>query len=67
MDIKELKEKPNSELRKLLIQQKEALLKQRFAHAQGDLANPHSIHKVRRTIARILTILNQQKTHKTNN
>lgn len=61
MDFKELKIKPNAELRKLLGEQREILRGMRFKVANRSLKNVRDIRKIKVTIARILTILKKTK------
>ncbi|MEO2065994.1 MAG: 50S ribosomal protein L29 [Desulfurobacteriaceae bacterium] len=56
----ELRQKSTEELQKMVVELKEKLLKLRFKNAFGQLENPMEIRKVRRQIARILTILRER-------
>jgi large subunit ribosomal protein L29 len=56
----ELREKSTEELKKMVAELKEKLLKLRFKNAFGQLENPMEIRKIRRQIARILTILRER-------
>lgn len=48
------------ELRQRLLSEREILQKQRFAHAISPIENPMKIKETRKTIARILTLLNKK-------
>ena len=50
------------ELNQRLLSEREILQKQKFAHAISPIENPMKIKETRRTIARILTILNATET-----
>lgn len=50
------------ELQQRLLSEQEILQKQKFAHAISPIENPMKIKETRKTIARILTILNNQET-----
>jgi len=56
----ELRQKSTEELKKMVAELKEKLLKLRFKNAFGQLDNPMEIRKTRRQIARILTILRER-------
>jgi large subunit ribosomal protein L29 len=50
------------ELNQRLLSEREILQKQKFAHAISPIENPIKIQETRRTIARILTLLNTKET-----
>jgi len=50
------------ELNQRLLSEREILQKQKFAHAISPIENPMKIKETRRTIARILTLLNATET-----
>jgi len=50
------------ELSQRLLSEREILQKQKFAHAISPIENPMKIKETRRTIARILTLLNTKET-----
>jgi len=56
----ELRQKSTDELKKMVVELKEKLLKLRFKNAFGQLDNPMEIRKTRKQIARILTILRER-------
>jgi len=60
MKAKELREKDIEELKNLLGKQREKLLKTRFQLAMGRLKNVREIRKIKKDIARILTILSEK-------
>ncbi len=53
--------KTQDELKDLLIQHKKELFNLRFQRVTGELENTARFREVRRTIARIQTVLTQQK------
>lgn len=59
MKTKELKQKTDKELKELLIHFKDTLRELRFNLAGGKVKNINEIHRTRRDIARILTLLKQ--------
>lgn len=61
MKIKELKGKTEKELQNLLVESREKLRQLKFDLMAKKVKNVMEIKKLRREIARILTILNQQK------
>lgn len=65
MKIQELRKKSKSEIEQLLKENREKLRQLRFDLAFNRLKNVREIRKVKKEIARILTINNQQQT--TNN
>jgi large subunit ribosomal protein L29 len=62
MKYSELNTLSLEELRQRLLSERELLQKQRFAHAISPIENPMKIKETRKTIARILTILNKKET-----
>lgn len=60
MKIMELKDKTIDQLKTSLIDSKKELFNLRFQRATGELENLSQIKKVRRTIARIKTILRER-------
>jgi large subunit ribosomal protein L29 len=58
----ELKTLSVEELKQRLLNERETLQKQKFAHAISPIENPMKIKETRKTIARILTLLNQKET-----
>ena len=61
MKAKELRQKPEKELQKLLQELREKLRKLRFDLVSGKVKNVREIRQTRKDIARILTILNERK------
>ena len=59
MKIAELREMSVTELDQELIELKEQLFKLRFQHATNQLENPMELKTVRRSIARVKTILRE--------
>ncbi len=60
MNIKEIREKSNEELTKEVSSLKEELYTLHFQQATGQLENPMRMREVRRTIARIKTVLTER-------
>lgn len=61
MKYKELKDKKISELHKLLNDKREKLRELRFKDANKQLKNVREIREVKKTIAKLLTVLNKDK------
>ena len=61
MNVNEIKELETSEIESKVRELKQDLCALRFQHATGQLDNPNELRKIRRTIARMLTILEQRK------
>jgi len=57
MKISELRQKTESELKKLLQDNRERLRSLRFDLASGKIKNVREIRKIKKDIARILTLL----------
>ncbi len=60
MKIKEIREKSNEELTKEVASLKEELYTLHFQQATGQLENPMRMREIRRTIARIKTVLTER-------
>ena len=60
MNIKEIKDKTNDELVKIVAESKEELFDLRFQKATGQIENPMRIRELKKTIARIKTVLNER-------
>ena len=67
MKANELRLKSEKELKALLGEDREKLRQMRFDLASGKVKNVREIRSKRRDIARILTILTQNKKHKSQN
>jgi large subunit ribosomal protein L29 len=61
MKAKELREKTQEELEKELGELKSELFKLRFQHATNQLDNPMKLKDVKKSIARIKTIIRQRE------
>lgn len=61
MKAQKLREMEIGELHKSLTEKREELFKLRFQHATGQLKNTARISQVKRTIARILTIMREKQ------
>jgi len=59
MEISELKQKSKDELKKILQDLRERLRQLRFDLAAGKVKNVREIRKIKKEIARILTLLGQ--------
>ncbi|MEW6523269.1 MAG: 50S ribosomal protein L29 [Bacillota bacterium] len=60
MKAKEIRDLDNRELDKRLRSLKEELFNLRFQHATGQLENPIRLREVKRSIARVKTILHER-------
>ena len=60
MNVKEIRDKSNDELLKALDESKKELFDLRFERATGSIENPMRIRELRKTIARILTVLKER-------
>ena len=61
MDIKELRQKSSDELKAHLLELQKEQFSLRMQKATGQLAKTHETRRVRREIARVNTVLGQQK------
>ena len=61
MNVKEVRDLSNEELEKEVVSLKEELYELRLAQATGTLENPARIREVRKTIARIKTVITERK------
>lgn len=61
MNINELRDLSTPELEEKLAQCKQELFNLRFQHTVNQLENPMRIGEVKKTIARILTIINEKE------
>ncbi|MDP2910321.1 MAG: 50S ribosomal protein L29 [bacterium] len=61
MKVKELRQKSKSELQRLLQEDREKLRQLRFDLSAGKVKNVREIRKIKKDIARILTILCQKE------
>ncbi|PIR72868.1 MAG: 50S ribosomal protein L29 [Candidatus Nealsonbacteria bacterium CG10_big_fil_rev_8_21_14_0_10_36_23] len=59
MKFSELRQRPKPELQKLLAENREKLRQLRFDLASGKVKNVREIRKIKKDIARILTLLKQ--------
>lgn len=62
MKFKELKQKTEAELQKMLVELRDKLRDMRFKVSQRQLKKVRDIRKTKRTIARILTLLKERET-----
>ena len=60
MNMKEIRDLSNEELEKEVTSLKEELYNLRFAQATGNLENPSRIKDIKKTIARIKTVLTER-------
>ena len=61
MNIKEVREKSSDELTKTLEDYKVELFDLRFQRATGSIENPMRIRELKKSIARILTVLKERE------
>ncbi len=61
MDVKELRQKTADELRAELLDLRREQFNLRMQRALGQLAKPHQMKNVRRQVARIKMVLNEQR------
>ena len=61
MNIKEIREKSSEDLKKTLDEMKVELFDLRFARATGSIENPMRIRELKRSIARVLTVLHERE------
>lgn len=61
MKASELREMSNGDLEKLISDSKEELFNLRFQKSVGKLTNTSRAREVKKTVARVLTILNERK------
>ncbi len=62
MTIKEIREKSNEELGKQITSLKEELYTLHFQQATGNVENPMRIREIRKTIARMKTVITERET-----
>lgn len=60
MKFEELKGKTADELKKLLVESKKELFNLRFQKVSGELEKTHRVSIVRKTVARIKTLMNKK-------
>ena len=65
MNVKEIRDLSSEELQKEVISLKEELYTLRFAQATGSLENPARIKDIKKTIARIYTVLTERESSAT--
>lgn len=61
MNVKEIRDLSNEELSQEVVSLKEELYNLRFAQATGTIGNPARIKDIRKTIARIKTVLTERE------
>jgi large subunit ribosomal protein L29 len=61
MNVKEIRDKSNEELLKTLEEFKKELFDLRFEKATGSVDNPMRIRELKKSIARILTVLKERE------
>ena len=64
MNIKEIRDKSTDQLKKTLEESKVELFDLRFQRATGSIENPMRIRELKKSIARILTVLNERESEK---
>ena len=65
MKINEIRDLTNEELNQKLEDLKKELFNLRFQHATNQLDNPRVINEIKRTIARVKTILRERELNQT--
>ena len=60
MNVEEIRDLSNEELEKEVVSLKEELYGLRFAQATGNLENPARIRDIKKTIARIKTVITER-------
>ena len=61
MKLAEIRELPTEELNAKVYELKQELLSLRFQHATGQLENGNKIAEIRKTIARIYTVIKERE------
>ncbi len=61
VNSKEIRDLTNEEINKKIDEVKEELFNLRFSQATGNLEKPHRINELRKTIARLKTILRERE------
>ena len=61
MNVKEIRDKSNTELLQEIESLKEELFNLRFQQATGQLENPSRMKEIRKTIARIKTVITERE------
>ena len=61
MNIKEIRDMSNEELNKEVVSLKEEIFNLRFQQATGQLENPARMREVKKTIARIKTVITERE------
>ena len=61
MNVEQIRNLETSEIENQVKDLKQQLFTLRFQHATGQLENPNELKKIRKTIARMLTVLEQRK------
>jgi len=61
MNVKEIRDKSNDELLKTLDEFKKELFDLRFEKATGTVENPMRIRELKKSIARILTVIKERE------
>lgn len=60
MNTKEIRELTTEEIKKKIIESKEELFNLRFQQATGNLEKPHRMRDLRKTVARLKTVLKER-------
>ena len=61
MNVEEIRNLETNEIENQVKDLKQQLFTLRFQHATGQLENPNELKTIRKTIARMLTVLEQRK------
>ena len=66
MDIKEIRKLSDADLKKKIIETKEELFTKRMQQANGTLEKPKDLYNLRKTVARMKTILKERELEEEN-
>ena len=61
MDIKEIRKLSDEELKNKIRETKEELFTKRMQQASGTLERPYELHKLRKDVAKMKTVLTERK------
>ena len=66
MDIKEIRKLSDADLKKKIVETKEELFTKRMQQANGTLEKPKDLYNLRKTVARMKTILKERELEEEN-
>ena len=61
MKSKEIRELTTEEINKKIVESKEELFNLRFQQATGNLEKPHRVRELRKTVARLKTVIKERE------